>query len=47
LKTAIEGRIARIKKLQQDNGYQPGEFHFKVVFTPQGNGEYTIHFLMG
>jgi hypothetical protein len=47
LKTAIEGRIARIKKLQGDNEYQPGEFHFKVVFEPQGNGEHTIHFLMG
>jgi outer membrane biosynthesis protein TonB len=47
LKAAIQGRIARIKKLQQDNGYQPGEFHFKVLFESQGNGEYTIYFLMG
>jgi hypothetical protein len=47
LKTAIEGRIARIKKLQTDNEYQPGEFHFKVLLESQGNGEYTIYFLMG
>jgi outer membrane biosynthesis protein TonB len=47
LKTAIESSIRRIKKLQQDNEYQPGEFHFKVLFEPQGNGEYTIYFLMG
>jgi hypothetical protein len=46
LKTAIEGRIARIKKLQTDNGYQLGEFHFKVLLIPNGS-EYTIYFLMG
>jgi len=47
LKTAIEGRIRRIKKLQEDNEYKPGKFHFKVVFEPIGDGEYTIIFLMG
>jgi hypothetical protein len=47
LKTAIQGRIARIKRLQEDNGYRPGEYHFKVLFEPQGDGEYTIYFLMG
>jgi hypothetical protein len=47
LKKAIESSIRRIKKLQQDNGYQPGEFHFKVLFVAAGDGEYTIYFLMG
>jgi hypothetical protein len=46
LKTAIESSIRRIKKLQEDNEYQPGEFHFKVVFEPAGS-EYAIYFLMG
>jgi hypothetical protein len=47
LKAAIESSIRRIKKLQEDNEYQPGEFHSKVVFEPKGSGEYTIYFLMG
>ncbi|MDR1068815.1 MAG: hypothetical protein LBL36_06205 [Clostridiales Family XIII bacterium] len=47
LKTALQSSIRRIKKLQQDNGYNPGEFLFKVTFEPRGNGEYTIYFLMG
>jgi hypothetical protein len=47
LKSAMESSIRRIKKLQQDNGYQSGEFHFKVVFEAAGGGEYTIYFLMG
>jgi hypothetical protein len=47
LKLAIESSIRRIKMLQQDNEYQPGEFHFKVTFEAAGGGEYTIYFLMG
>jgi hypothetical protein len=47
LKEAIQNRIRRIKKLQEDNEYQPGEFHFKVYFESAGGGEYTIYFLMG
>jgi hypothetical protein len=47
LKNAIESSIRRIKKIQQDNEYQPGEFHFKVVFESRGGGEYAIYFLMG
>jgi hypothetical protein len=47
LKTAIESGIRRVMKLQKDNEYQPGEFHFKLLLVPQGNGEYTIYWLMG
>jgi hypothetical protein len=47
LKSAIRSSIRRIKKLQKDNGYRPGEFHFKVTFEPAKSGEYTIYFLMG
>jgi hypothetical protein len=47
LKEAVRSSIRRIKKLQSDNGYQPGEFHFKVQFESAGSGEYTIYFLMG
>jgi hypothetical protein len=47
LKAALQSSIRRIKKLQQDNGYNPGEFLFKVTFEPRGSGEYTIYFLMG
>jgi hypothetical protein len=46
LKTAIESGIRRVKKLQADNEYQPGEFHFQLYLEPAG-GEYTIYFLMG
>jgi hypothetical protein len=47
LKTAIESGIRRVKKLQQDNEYQPGEFHFKLYLESIGNGEYSLYFLMG
>jgi hypothetical protein len=47
LKKAIRSSIKRIKKLQKDNGYQPGEFHFKVLLESAGGGEYAIYFLMG
>jgi hypothetical protein len=47
LREAIQSSIRRINKLQSDNGYQPGEFHFKVVFEAAGGGEYVIYFLMG
>jgi hypothetical protein len=47
LREAVQSSIRRIKKLQSDNGYQPGEFHFKVVFEAAGSGEYAIYFLMG
>ena len=46
LKEAIQSGIRRVQKLQQDNGYQAGEFHFKVHLEPSGS-EYTIYFLMG
>ena len=47
LKAGIENGIRRVKKLQADNEYQPGEFHFKLLLVPQENGEYTIYWLMG
>jgi hypothetical protein len=47
LKTAIESGIRRVKKLQADNEYQPGEFHFQLYLEPIGNGEYSLYFLMG
>ena len=47
LKEAIQGGIRRVQKLQQDNGYQPGEFLFKVSCEANGSGEYTLYFLMG
>jgi len=47
LKEAIQSSIRRVKKLQADNGYQPGEFHFKLYLEPFGNGEYSLYFLMG
>lgn len=47
LKTAIQSGINRVKKLQQDNEYQPGEFHFRLYLESAGNGEYSLYFLMG
>ncbi|GHT83996.1 hypothetical protein FACS18947_0760 [Bacteroidia bacterium] len=47
LKAAIESGIRRVKKLQADNEYQPGEFHFQLYLEPFGNGEYSLYFLMG
>ena len=46
LKEAIESGIRRVQKLQQDNGYQPGEFHFRLYLEASG-GEYSLYFLMG
>jgi hypothetical protein len=46
LKEAIESGIRRVRKLQQDNGYQPGEFHFKL-YLEAGGSEYAIYFLVG
>jgi hypothetical protein len=47
LRAAVESGIRRVKKLQADNGYQPGEYHFKLYLEPLGNGEYSLYFLMG
>jgi hypothetical protein len=47
LRAAVESGIRRVKKLQADNGYQPGEFHFKLYLEPFGNGGYSLYFLMG
>jgi hypothetical protein len=47
LKAAIQSGIRRVKKLQADNEYQPGEFHFQLYLEPIGNGEYSLYFLMG
>jgi hypothetical protein len=47
LKTAIETCIRRVMKLQKDNEYQPGEFHFKLYLEPAGGGEYSFYLLMG
>ncbi|GHU83682.1 hypothetical protein FACS189415_6460 [Bacteroidia bacterium] len=47
LKAAIESGIRRVKKLQADNEYQQGEFHFQLYLEPFGNGEYSLYFLMG
>ena len=47
LKGVIESRLRRVKKIQLDNGYQPGEFHYKLYFEPIGNGEYSVYWLMG
>jgi hypothetical protein len=47
LKKAIQSSIRRIKKLQNDNDYQPGEFLFKLHFEPVDDGEYKLYFLMG
>jgi hypothetical protein len=47
LKAAIESGIRRVKKLQADNEYQPGEFHFQLYLEPFVNGEYSLYFLMG
>ena len=46
LKTAIESGIRRVQRLQQDNGYQPGEFHFKLYLETSGS-EYSLNFLIG
>jgi hypothetical protein len=46
LREGIEGGIRRVKKLQADNGYQPGEFLFKLLLVPDGT-ECTIYWLMG
>jgi len=47
LKAAIENSLQRSKKLQTDNGYQAGQFCYKVVFEPNENGEYKMYFLLG
>lgn len=47
LKETIESGIRRVKRLQEDNEYQPGEFHFKLYLESLGNGEYSLYFLMG
>jgi hypothetical protein len=47
LKRAIEYGIQRAKKLQSDNGYQPGEFHFKLYLEAYGDGEYSVYHLIG
>jgi hypothetical protein len=47
LKTAIESGIRRVKKIQQGNEYQPGEFYFKVFFEKMEENRYTIYFLIG
>ena len=46
LKTIIRNGIDRVKKLQAQNGYQPGEFLFKLYLEPDGS-EYRMYFLMG
>ena len=46
LREAIESGIRRVMKLQQDNGYQAGEFHFKLYLEASGS-EYSLYFLMG
>jgi outer membrane biosynthesis protein TonB len=47
LKKAIQSGIRRVKKLQSDNEYRPGEFHFKLLLEPVSGGEYSLYFLMG
>jgi outer membrane biosynthesis protein TonB len=47
LESAVQSGIRRVKKLQQDNEYQPGEFHFRLYLEPSGDGEYSLYFLMG
>jgi outer membrane biosynthesis protein TonB len=47
LESAVQSGIRRVKKLQQDNEYQPGEFHFRLYLEPCGDGEYSLYFLMG
>jgi hypothetical protein len=47
LKKAIKSGIRRVKKLQADNEYRPGEFHFKLYLEPIADGEYSLYFLMG
>jgi hypothetical protein len=46
LKEAIQSGIRRVKHIQEDNKYNPGEFHFKLLFVPDGS-EYVVYWLMG
>ena len=47
MKQAIQISIDRVKYVQEQNGYQPGEFHYKLYLEPMGNGEYFIYALIG
>jgi hypothetical protein len=47
LKRLVKTGMQRVKKLQADNGYNPGEFHFNLYFEPVGDGEYKLYFLCG
>jgi hypothetical protein len=47
LKQTIQDGIDSVKHVQEKNGYQPGEFHFKVYFEPIANSDYLIYFLIG
>jgi hypothetical protein len=47
LRAAIQSGINRVLSIQQDNGYQAGEFHFKLHMEANGAGEYVLYFLIG
>jgi hypothetical protein len=47
LKRLIRNATQRVKGLQADNDYQPGEFRFKLYLEPVDGGEYKMYFLMG
>lgn len=47
MKQAIQISIDRVKHVQELNGYQPGEFHYKVYLEPIADGEFLMYFLIG
>jgi len=47
MKQAIQISIDRIKSIQQQNGYQPGQFYYRLYLEPMDNGEYLMYFLIG
>lgn len=47
MKSVITSGIDRVKSIQIRNGYQPGEYHFRLYLSPIGNGEYLMYWLIG
>jgi hypothetical protein len=47
LKKAIQYGIRYVKKIQTNEGYQPGEFHFKIYLEKYKDGEYSVYHFIG
>ena len=47
MKSVITSGIDRVKSIQEKNGYQLGQFYFKLYFEPIDNGEYLMYWLIG